>query len=1010
MSGTAKPDMAALPLSADFADVLDRFEEAWQQGTAPRLDQFLPALLPGADKTRRALLMELVPIDLEYRWRRPGAEIGSPWILEDYVRRFPEVGPLEQLPAALIAEEYRVRRRWGDAPPHAAYAARFGPQRERLEALLRQMDDRLAAEHGMHPAQEANGLPMAQLVSAQPAVNGPSAFAPPSANPAYGIGSVAVLIQTLRDAQVLNVRELHDLEAWATACADPRVLTRKLVERGWLTPFQANEIILGRGRDLTLGPYLLLERIGQGLTGEVFKARHLRMGARVVALKIVRKEFLQDPDVVRRFYKEIEAASRLSHPHIVHPYDAGPIAPTHFLAMEYVDGTNLGRLVKESGRLPVADACAYIRQVALGLQCIQDHGLVHRDIKPSNLVVSGCWPNRATASVPHVVKILDLGLARVWSTSPNSSSTLTQPGAFMGTADYMAPEQAIDPHAVDVRGDLYSLGCTFYYLLTGQPPFPGGTLIQKAEKHRWEEPPPLEQFRPDVPQEVRGLLRQLMAKKPEDRPSPPAAVAAALTPWAGAAADAATVVAAPAAVARADVPGAVLPALNETQADSRTWLLSSLNVRRLTAPRQRLLLLAGAAVCLGSLLILLLALPSKTMPPGTSPAPTQEVAGLPALDLFDPAQIPAEERYPRQPKELVGVIRFAGDPAKLARIYLAFSPDGRWLIGRDISDGDALYLWDMRSRTERTIPRGQAGPFQSAIFSSDSRRLMTTSTPPKANVRLWDVASGTELHRIEGGRVGTYSPDSQHYACEDGKDLTVYETETGREIRRFEGHSTGIRTVAYSSDGSRIATGAGVTEMRDGKPVLVDCTVRLWDAATTRQLASFGPHAGPVDKVWFTGDDRRIYSTCTSENGVRTIRQWDAQRSNVALCQIEGEQASDASFSPSGRWLLVHRGRKVPEIVDVNAGPGKPSIVLAEFPQGTASTGFGPDDKLMASIHFDGRIIFWEAATGRRQRVLDLPASARLGNFSHDGRYFAASTDKGRIYLFRLSNGHAQER
>src|SRR5262249_4228321 len=178
-----------------------------------------------------------------------------------------------------------------------------------------------------------------------------------------------------------------------------------------------------------------------------------------------------------------------SHPNIVTAHDAAQVGDTHFFVMEYVEGIDLGKLVKDTGPLPVAQACAYVRQVALGLQHAHEKGMVHRDIKPSNILLS---------LQEGQVKILDMGLARMLA-APASDDTgsLTDEGAIVGTPDYESPEQARQSHQVDIRSDLYSLGCTFYFLLTGRPPFPGGTVGEKLVKHQLDEPPPVEQLNPE---------------------------------------------------------------------------------------------------------------------------------------------------------------------------------------------------------------------------------------------------------------------------------------------------------------------------------------------------------------------------------------------------------------------------------------------------------------------------------------------------------------------------------
>jgi serine/threonine protein kinase len=351
--------------------------------------------------------------------------------------------------------------------------------------------------------------------------------------------TAANLVDVLRQCQLLTSAQLDELARdLLKRFPQPRALAQELLQRGWLTALQINLVFQGRTRELTLGPYLFLERLGEGGVGQVFKARHQHM-QRLVALKIIRKELITDQEIVGRFYREIHAVSQLVHPNVILAYDAGPCGQTHFFAMEYVEGVDFGKLIKKSGRLPVDQACDYVRQAALGLAHIHERGLVHRDIKPTNLLVTAlATPTELKASAVRpsgppplpwgLVKLLDLGLARladpINGAAPGSPLTLAG-GALRGTADYLAPEQAIDFHKADIRSDIYSLGCTFYFLLTGQPPFEGGTLAQKLMKHQREEPKLVDLLRPEVPRKVALVLQKMVAKKPEDRYQEPAEIA-----------------------------------------------------------------------------------------------------------------------------------------------------------------------------------------------------------------------------------------------------------------------------------------------------------------------------------------------------------------------------------------------------------------------------------------------------------------------------------------------------
>jgi serine/threonine-protein kinase len=336
--------------------------------------------------------------------------------------------------------------------------------------------------------------------------------------------SAADLARAVRAASLLSAAQADALARELLPCfGDARSLARELMQRDWVTPYQINQLFLGRGHELILGPYLLLERLGEGGMGQVFKARHRKM-QRLLALKVIRRNRLGSPEAIRRFFREVQAVGALSHPNIVAAYDAGEVNGTYFLAMEYVEGCDLGKVVKQGGPLPVPLACDYVRQVALGLQHAFEKGLVHRDIKPSNLVVQGAG---ARGEAGAVVKILDMGLARV-ETPDEGSASLTQAHAILGTPDFIAPEQARNARDADTRSDLYSLGCTFHFILTGQVPYPAEAAMEKLLKHYLEEPPAVEVLRPEVPAAVGDVVRRLMAKAPEQRYQTPAELAGAL--------------------------------------------------------------------------------------------------------------------------------------------------------------------------------------------------------------------------------------------------------------------------------------------------------------------------------------------------------------------------------------------------------------------------------------------------------------------------------------------------
>ncbi|HEY3790167.1 MAG TPA: protein kinase, partial [Urbifossiella sp.] len=272
--------------------------------------------------------------------------------------------------------------------------------------------------------------------------------------------------------------------------------------------------------------YRIIDRLGEGGMGVVYKAEHRMMG-RVVALKVLAPHLTVEPEAVDRFLKEVSAAGKLSHPNIVISHDAGEAGGLHFLVMEFVEGISLDRLVQRRGPLAPTMASHFARQVALGLQHAFEKGMVHRDIKPQNLMVTRKGQ----------VKILDFGLARLGldaeGTVVSRNPPATAADLIMGTPDYLSPEQAKNSHTVDIRSDLYSLGCSLYFLLTGRAPFSRATtLIDKLLAHTEEQPEPLAAHRLDVPDGLMLVLAKLMAKRPEDRYATPAEAAAALAPYA----------------------------------------------------------------------------------------------------------------------------------------------------------------------------------------------------------------------------------------------------------------------------------------------------------------------------------------------------------------------------------------------------------------------------------------------------------------------------------------------
>jgi serine/threonine-protein kinase len=326
------------------------------------------------------------------------------------------------------------------------------------------------------------------------------------------------LVDVLREADLLTPAQADELVmSVAHQFVDAGELADDLVRRRWLTRYQADVLLRGNAPQLVLGPYALLEPLGSGAVAQVFRARHRPLG-RVDAVKVIRPQYAAVPDALECFRQEARALARLSHPNIVIVHDAGEVAGRHFVALEYIEGEDLSRLVRRFGPLPVATACDYARQAALALQHACERGVVHRDVKPHNL--------RLEADTGRV-KLLDLGLAR----APGVEAACGSAGRLMGTPDYVAPEQCIAGAEVDCRADVYSLGCTLYFLLTGRPPFPDGSAEEKLRCHHREPPPDVRSRRDDVPPALAAALARMMAKAPVERYQSPGGVAEVLVPY-----------------------------------------------------------------------------------------------------------------------------------------------------------------------------------------------------------------------------------------------------------------------------------------------------------------------------------------------------------------------------------------------------------------------------------------------------------------------------------------------
>jgi serine/threonine protein kinase len=688
--------------------------------------------------------------------------------------------------------------------------------------------------------------------------------------------------------------------------------------------------------------------------GHVFKAVQERLD-RIVALKVIRQD-RQDTEAIRRFQREARAAAKLSHPNIVIVHDFDQVGDNCFIAMEYVEGTDLYHLVKEQGSLPPLQACDYVRQVALGLQHAHERGLVHRDIKPANLLVAGVQLGKSEKNPAEafggVVKILDMGMALLHGVDKDSVHGMPD-GGLMGTPDYMAPEQALDFRQVDIRADLYSLGCTFYYLLTGRPPFDEYPLMRKMMMHQTGTVRPVWELRSTIPLEIDAVVQKLLAKKPQDRYQTPGELVDALNAYL-----------AEKGIKREET--AKVPAEEENSSASICFTPPAVsgNAPSSVAPER-------------------VTKPPRQQPESARTPPVQE----PKRRTVKPDETP-DRSAPRQvPPEPPAA------PQSQARDAEEPSPDST-----EARPGPG-------SPKKMAVLKGPAGGASALAFGP--QRDVLAAGGSEGALRLWEF-HGTPRERIivqtfeTGVWCLAFSPDQRTLAWGSGSldglvclgDLT---DPTLNRMSLLHCHQAPVDALAFSADGKMLATGSR------------DQTVRWWDLVQTQEGLLDSPkdptlfkgHKGDVTAVAFSPDGKTLCSA--SRDG--TVRLWKRggfwSKEKIVL---EGDwgPVRCASFAPLAPVLAFGCQDQTIRLFALDGNAYKLAAVLRGHEGAVRSVLFPLEGQTLVSVCDKGVAILWDLASGSETHRWPLGELTGGLAFTLDGRYIALGSAEGAVTVLRL--------